>query len=581
MNKTILALSLIIFIFFFLIPRSAYASTIFSDDFENGSSKWNVLLGNWVIRDGKYGAIAPDTYHNAESLANLDITTPDYSIELDMYPIRGIDRTIRFRRDSNIISGVYDMHFTNDGIIANYGLHSNYVLVNHPYEDNYSYHIKVILKGQRFQFLIDNQVIFDFVDSNYVFDGHESFSLVVATGTVPTEAYFDNVRIYTDQNEDDSSLNVPLLKQTDPLWKDEIYDSANVWSPGNPFISRWGCAITSAAMVLNYNNINKLPDGTDLNPKSLNSYLKSVPDGYVRNGATNWIRVANIAKLAKFQNPNFQYDALEYLWHNNDNSILDQDLANNIPDILQVTMPNNGMHFVVAKGNDNGEIQINDPGFNNNTLASYGNTYVSSRRYIPANSDLSYIMLVVNPNVVLDLKNSVGDSVGDSIVEEPIGDLEGTLQNPVGPLKTFYLPKPESGQYTLSVTSPDGNPFTLDEYFYDKDGNVKVSTVSGAGDNIYVVNFDKDDSNNSSSHELVTFDSLRQEIVNGYNNHEIDFGTHIALISLLDNAQKAKKVEISKKMLDQMLHLITFDKTISYNFSQELITDIYILNNSL
>ncbi len=70
-------------------------------------------------------------------------------------------------------------------------------------------------------------------------------------------------------------LSVSLIKQTDKPWESHVYDGANFWSPKNPTISDWGCALTADAMILKYYGINKLPNGTPLDPGTLNTWLKN------------------------------------------------------------------------------------------------------------------------------------------------------------------------------------------------------------------------------------------------------------------------------------------------------------------
>ncbi len=45
-------------------------------------------------------------------------------------------------------------------------------------------------------------------------------------------------------------------------------------------MSQKGCAITSAAMLLDYLGVQTLPNGEELNPGTLNEYLRTEPDGF-------------------------------------------------------------------------------------------------------------------------------------------------------------------------------------------------------------------------------------------------------------------------------------------------------------
>lgn len=98
------------------------------------------------------------------------------------------------------------------------------------------------------------------------------------------------IGIASTSTSDTGSNTVPLLKQTSEPWQGLEYDSASIWNPSNTSINTWGCALTSAAMVLQYYNYTKLPDGTALDPGTLNTWLKNQPDGYVGNGLVNCSR---------------------------------------------------------------------------------------------------------------------------------------------------------------------------------------------------------------------------------------------------------------------------------------------------
>lgn len=578
MKKSILSLALSIIVLF-VTPGSSFASTIFSDNFESGSaSKWIESAGNWNIIDGKYGA-SVTKFNHAQAFADLDINTPNYTIELDLFPVQGIDRTVRFRSGSNV---EYDLHFTGDGIATNFGVdNKSVILVNQPLSNNHSYHVKVVLLGQNFKVYIDDQLIFNITDPNYQFIGPEKFYLFVGTGSVPTEVYFDNVEIYTE----DQGLDVPLLKQTDSSWGDDIYDSANLWSSNGQTMSEWGCAVTSAAMVFKYHGLEEFENGTELDPGSLNVWLKNQPDGYIRNGLLNWLSLSRLSKQIS-DNNNVTFGALEYSRNNVDDALLTTNINSDLPTILEVPG-----HFVVAKGVDdaNSSYFINDPYFDVSTLADtqYNNSYLGMRTYTPVNSDLSYMMFVINEDIDIDLVDANNNSIGYEVVEDPIVDPTNTSDNNVGSMKVLYVPKPEGGEYELIVSSPSGGNYALDQYFYDVDGEVKIvssnESLFGGNSHSYIVNFDKVNSEDSDSEliEEVTYQSIRSDIEKGYQQMEIGFGLRTALLALLDNVEKAKKVEISEKMLDQMIHLIAKDQKISYEFAQGLIEDINNIKDSL
>lgn len=511
---------LLVYLFFF-IPSKVQAAVIFQDTFEN-ALQWNVgpTLGSgtgaWTIIDGKYGALVSGNSTIVRTDASVDITTPNYIIDLDIFPVQGDDKNVDFRFGSSS-TGTYEVHFSGGMANNNFSLAPvPYVLVNHPLIDNYSYHIKIILNNQNFKFYVNNTLLFDKTDTSYVFDGHETFGLFVGTGSVaPSEVYFDNVVISTL----DDKLNVPLLKQTDSPWGSLLYDSANLWSTGGTDISTWGCALTSAAMVFKYNGINKMPDNTDLTPGTMNSWLKSQPDGYVRNGLVNWLALSRLSKLAK-PNNSYSFDALEYNRINHkDDALLGKSIAENTPPILEEPG-----HFVVATGTDsaNTTFFINDPYYSIASLIDprYNKNYLSMGTYTPSNTDLSYFMFVVDPSVSITLKDANGVSLGGAYLQNPIQDPLGIANNNIGLLKILYFKKPESGNYKFLISSTNGSRYSVDGYLYDINGNVKKvsfgGTTQGNYSNTFSFSFNKYDSSISKP----TFSAIKEDL-NYFYSHSL------------------------------------------------------------
>lgn len=264
-------------------------------------------------------------------------------------------------------------------------------------------------------------------------------------------------------------LNVPLIKQYDLPWGNKVYHSANLWAIDNPYIGHWGCALTSAAMILQDNNITTLPNGTALTPDSLNEWLLSQKDGYVSNGWVNWLAISRLSKYAvqSGRNPNFGYEALEFNRISSaDSTTLLADLQNNQSDILEEPG-----HFVVSKGQTGSDITINDPYFDRTSLLSYGNTFLTLNRFTPSNTDLSYMLITTSPTISLSVKDEHGQTLATSYVQQPITD-------PYNPSHTngassfLYFQKPQNGQYTVTVSGDKQQIYTLHEYLYDATGEV-------------------------------------------------------------------------------------------------------------
>ncbi len=363
--------------------------------------------------------------------------------------------------------------------------------------------------------------------------------------------YLNNV--YYSKISIDKILDVPLLKQTDPFWGDLMYDSANVWSPQDPSIASWGCALTSAAMIFNYHGITTLPNDLPLTPKRLNEWLKSEADGYVGSGLVNWLALSRLSREAKDKNPNFLYDALEYTRSGFNSITLKDDLKNNIPLILEVPE-----HFIVAKGSTNDTFYINDPYYSKTLLSDYGNTALSMGKFTPSNTDLSYVMLVVDDGVNLSVFQKFGPlsiPVGSGFLQQPLVKEEGTEKS--GPPMYFhYIPKPtDGGDFLVNVSSNMTKPYTLKAYFYDINGNVRIETIKGvAGGDVpesYIILFNKQNLESSTISKKYSFDLLIADLDRFYKDKQIT-NTKIYKALRLDVVE-AKKLSVKQKKLSRAL----------------------------
>lgn len=270
-----------------------------------------------------------------------------------------------------------------------------------------------------------------------------------------------------------------------------------------------GCALTSAVMVLKYNLINKLPNDQILTPATLNSWLKSVPDGYDRNGGVSWTAIARMTRFSKINNPSFGYDALEYIRIKGvNNTQLTADLNSGVPAIIEEPG-----HFVVAKGINSNTYNINDPFYSKTTLAEYNNTYNSYGKFVPSNTDLSYLKFVVDPSVDIVVRDSSGNPVGEVYTENPISDPLNLLGNSVGPLKVVYFAKPPTDNYKVYISSNTLSQYHLDGYLYDVNGDVKILTTQGSvnSNDTDVYNL-FEDHNYSALSGIISFDKLLSDI---------------------------------------------------------------------
>ncbi len=495
----------------FITPAHA-ALTYFKDSFSNainGQTPEQVDPINYISKSGYFYNISDFTYDNSSGLWNngnlsAGVVLKSSSINQNYYCAG--ETVKRNSNDNHIYPAVQTNTTGNDGYVFNFdmnwdtglieelSIHKPSTGVNLFYSNSVPFDTSKIqhwiqgcnLNGTLSMY-IDGDELTSIQDTTFT-GGSAAFNLFkgISSHIVNWEITNGPTNSFSEFNS--LYLNIPMLKQTDPLWKDQTYDSANKWASLHPTIEDWGCALTSATMVLQYYKIEKLPDGTHLNPGTLNVWLKSQPDGYVGNGLVNWLAISRLSKQAKSQNTNFSYDALEYKRRNgSDISLLTTDLTHNQPDILE----EHG-HFIVGKGISESAVSINDPYYNRTDLTQYNNTFLSLGRYIPSHTDLSYLMITMDPNFDINISNPSGQQAGGSVITPLTGIAESSyyLQSGIvnpntnqtsSSIKILTIPTPVEGTYTITVSSANATSkkFSFVIYSYDVNGNAVTKTLEG------------------------------------------------------------------------------------------------------
>lgn len=599
--KKLIALVFSLYIISLFTARQSFATTVFEDNFNSTPDnafpgKWTMFSpapvpgcsATWKVVGGEFGVYIPPQAGCADNVIPLDSFWPnqlnDYVFEVDARFVSGTDHNIPYIVKPDFVtpasSTIYELHFGSPGDFDLGGPIDQVITsLSQGYPNGSTYHLKIIVKPNHVTIFINNVLVREVTLSSPLPFGR--IGLRAGVGSDPSgETWFDNVKVTTDGDE---TLGVPLIKQADPLWANNIYDNAFTWTPGSKSIGTWGCALTSAVMVFRHNGITKTPTGEDLTPGTVNSWLQGSVDGYVRNGLLNWLALTRLSRLAKITNI-LSFDALEYKRINHrDDNLLASSLGKNIPPILEEPG-----HFIVATGTDsaNTTFFINDPYYDRTSLAGpYNKNYLTMGTYTPVNSDLSYIMLVVDPNINLSVTDQNNIPVGESFVQSAISDPLGLTINTKGPLKIYYYPKPTSGKYSVVLSTSGKSPYQLDEYLYDKNGNVFKKTESGnlnGTKDTFIINFDKSDSTNTKT-EKITFDYIKKEIIAAYKLKKIkNVGIYTALIGQIDIAKKSKNKNFTHSALDSMLLIISKDKkNIDPNVASALTSDIQSLKNSL
>lgn len=393
----------------------------------------------------------------------------------------------------------YDLKFFGNSVLVEkvvqgtpYQLDNS--LKQFPFQPNREYQVSVeVTKDRNISVWIDQQHILDVEDNAPFITSSEkqSFTLRGAVGAVPRSiVLFDDIVLETDQTLPSIiNLNVPLWKQSDPAWKELEYDNAHVWS-SVPTMNRWGCAVTSMAMILRYYGISELPSGEPLSPQSLNVWLKSQVDGYFQ-GNVNWLAFSRLTQIMsqKLGTAKLEFSRAEGSF----SQILayaTQELNASKPVILGYPG-----HFFVADGVDKtaNTLLTKDPYFNYQRLNQRPTQQEINtiRRFQPSHTDLSYILLNASPGLMISVKTPSGASVPVEPVLDYLSDATGETAE-TSPLSSQYLiQKPDSGEYIVTVSQPAIGAYTLDSFEYDVKGNVTEEhfqgTVGAAGKELQIL----------------------------------------------------------------------------------------------
>jgi hypothetical protein len=282
---------------------------------------------------------------------------------------------------------------------------------------------------------------------------------------------------------------VSLFKQFSLPWGPTTYDGYPVGDTTDT-IKKWGCALTSSVMVINYH---AFAQGSNFrtDPGILNTWLSQRQNhGYVGLGAVNWYAVAQYARQ----------NGVQLFYQNSPASndfVVDNYLCTNNPVILRVTGPN-GAHFVVATGQTtvagNSTFLINDPGYDNATLQAYPSGYSSLRTY--SSSAVAPSALVVSAHSPVELlvtdPNGLRTGFDSSTVStltlipsstyliESIGDDENPTGGATTPeVKSVEISTPLSGQYLVQVIGTGSGDFSIDFLAYDSNANSSIQTFAG------------------------------------------------------------------------------------------------------
>jgi pSer/pThr/pTyr-binding forkhead associated (FHA) protein len=305
----------------------------------------------------------------------------------------------------------------------------------------------------------------------------------------------------------------PFFAQNDSRWakqeyakaKDEQFRSQNLCGST---IEQCGCAMTSVATVLALYQLFSMPDGTSLNPQTLNDWFNRdatrtsrgwVSRGYIY-GDVVWAAANSLSADMARAFPGVRTVRFVGTGSGSEAQIRSE-LAAGRPIILEVPG-----HWIAAVGIDpaTNKILINDPYYaNRQTLDAYAGKVRSSVLFEPSD-DLSAVVVTVPSNLRVRITDANGRVVGTLDGKTPEDAKKNALTGITGSTYSFreswrdptciesapppgsgtnqiVLPRPATGSYHVEVIDPNGGPTTAAIHTFDKDGNETVKTVDQQG----------------------------------------------------------------------------------------------------
>lgn len=462
--------------------QASEGSVIFSDDFSQGLSKWEAVRDDghfWSVENGVVTArigpaftiselVPKDTYWQS-SWENLEY-------RLTLTPHQGVDRNVAFGWQH--INSWYEVHFNHESFqVVHVKDHKVVWRSGYPFTmvNGQTYQLRIRFDGELIELWINEQKVFSERDTYHFQAGPGKITLKASTGAVfPTQVSFDNVEVrLLPSSTSGLQLPVPLFKQLDPLWKNHEYDTARAWST-QPTIERWGCALSSLVMIMNYYRITTLLDGQPLTPATLNEWLQSQPDGYVGQGALNWLAGTRLTRLLSERDgtPKLEYrrQAKASL------ELIRAELTQRQPVIFEIPG-----HFLVGTGiTDTGfDFFINDPAYAYTRLSQHQVEPLSVRTFTPSFTDLSYILTVHSPELEVQLFDHQHQLLSFEAFTESIQAFPSSHLETTPPQVQRYLAQPATGHYYFEITRPAWGAFNVELYVYDQAANPTLYRQTG------------------------------------------------------------------------------------------------------
>ena len=495
------------YLFLFLVAKPIQASQVLmTDNFDDGDfSDWTVMRNSqhhhpqepcfdggepavWKIAEGRLGITINGSPCTTEIVPhNLDLAeVDDYEFEFEWsFPVSThMDRNVLIKWQD--AENWYGLHIVDDKLIIQKVIAGQLASVYnnwgyYQFAADQSYQFKISVVNDLITIGVDDQQIIQVIDRPPFINGYQTIGLQASSGSIfKSSSWFDNLVVTSLDQVGQKKLGVPLYKQHDSSWKNVEYDRAQEWAE-TITIARWGCALTSATMILDYYHIEQLPTGKKLDPAKLNAWLKNEPDGFIGEGLVNWLA---ISRLTRMMSDELETPVLEYQWLGKEIEQAITKIDQDQPVILQ--LPG---HFLVADGYNalQTDLFIKDPAYNYQLLSQHQTELSSVRSFKPSQTDLSYLLIVHDPETKVTLIDESGHLPAElKIYSEYIDDFESEEQTKISIIQS--LAKPAQGNYLLKIANDENRKVEI--YTYNTEGEVTVLTQEIMGTKLFNLNFD-------------------------------------------------------------------------------------------
>jgi len=464
-------------ILLFIATGLGRAHVWFSEDFDQDYSRWQLLQGSydyWSIVDGAI---------KSEILQSKTMTTlvpyDQWWVGVSMpyrvdFLFQSLDTT-----DKNFVLGVrdvdnfYDVHFYAGGLIIEdirNGISVKQRVVSYFLPRQVWNKVRIEYDTTGFRIYM-NGIMMSGSLPHWAPIPMGKFGLKASSGTYKySRSMFDEIRI--------SSLlgTIPKLKQNDERWASEIYDHADSWS-AQPNISRWGCALSAATMILRFHGFDLLEDGQELQVNSLNQWLKQQVDGYLGNGLLNWLAISRLSHILS-QNSNLNLPSLEIKYLQSDEATMLSSLREHLVDSPQIAAGDG--HFFVVDAYDEVEwdFRIRDPLYEHQWLKQKAG-FESLRLFTPSHTDLSYILLQLPRELSLSVLDELGQTPAawQEVTEWISGQEESLGENE----RLFVYQKPPTQNLSMVLQGVNLSTELLSKvqlFAYQADGQVQLFTLA-------------------------------------------------------------------------------------------------------